>query len=111
MTNTPPQGWNDMKDAPDDGRPILGLCQHAADPYHETEWRLTTYAAHSEAFGHVPDGPHVLEWGGEDVETGEYGEILSRVPDWWFRFGSNFEEPANPIGWLPIPHSAEEPAG
>jgi hypothetical protein len=26
-----------------------------------------------------------------------------RMPDWWFRLGSEFEEAANPTHWMPLP--------
>ena len=97
--------WNtDMYAAPKD-RPILAWCKHDADPYHEGNGRLTTYGAHCEGLSHVEDGPHVVVWGGEWIDTDEYGGVVGSIPDWWFRFGSGDEEVANPIAWKNI----EEP--
>lgn len=95
-------GWNyDMSEAPKD-RPILGLCVHEADPYHVGEGKLTLYGGHAEGLSHVEDGPHVLVWGGGwDDSSHEYSG--GWMPDWWFRFGSEFEEAANPIAWIAIP--------
>lgn len=84
--------WLPIETAPKD-RPIVGLCRHDADPYYETETRLTVYGGHCEALGHIPDGPHVMVWGGA------YGDL----PNWWFRYGSFWEEPVSPTHWAPIP--------
>lgn len=94
----PPAGFNpNMAEAPRD-RPILGWCVHSANAYRLSDSHLTTYGAHCEGMGHVGDGPHVLEWGGEwdDADDGY-------IPNWWFRRGSEWEEAANPIGWIAIP--------
>ena len=96
-----PPGFNpDMSQAPRD-RPIVGWCNHKADPYWVDDGYLTIYGAHVEGLGHVEDGPHVIEWGGE-YDGGEEGSI----PDWWFRSGSDWEEAANPVGWLDLPKPA-----
>lgn len=116
---TTPAGWLPMDTAPKDV-PILAICHHASDPGFETvvghEFniargtllgkpptcrQLTTYAAHYEGLTHVEDGPHVIVWGGGFSDSPEDGG--GWLPDWWFRFGSEFEEAAFPIGWLPIP--------
>lgn len=96
--------WNyDMSAAPKD-KPILGLCRHDADPYHdETTGRLTDYGCSAEGLGRVHDGPHVLVWGGGDSDYDEWAGKTITWPDWWFRFGSEFEEAANPIAWMKIP--------
>lgn len=78
----------------------MAWCDHKADPFFEDEEksRLTTYAAHSEAFSHASDGCHIVEWGGE-WDEGDYGY----VPDWWFVAGSDFEIAANPTHFIPLP--------
>jgi len=93
-----------MESAPHN-RPILGWCKHDSDPYHEGPTSLTTYGAHCEGIGRVEDGPHVIVWGGGYTDVGEYGVIEASCPDWWFRFGSEFEEAAAPVAWAGI----EEP--
>lgn len=97
--------WLPIETAPKD-KLILGLCKHSAAPIFEPNNKdiLTTYTAHAEGLGHVIDGPHVLEWGGcyhEDVSGEGRGPFLE-IPDWWFRYGSDFEEPAFPTHWMPI---------
>lgn len=92
MSAPPGEGWLPIADAPTD-RPIVGWCVHKADPYFE-DGRLTTYGAHAEGLGHVPDGAHVLVWGGS--YEGDEDEGYCYVPDWWFRSGSEWEEVANP---------------
>lgn len=103
-------GWNyDMSAAPKDRR-ILGLCRHDADQYHDASTgRLTDYGCWAEAVGRVEDGPHVLEWGGEDSDHDEWSGRTLTWPNWWFRFGSEFETVANPIAWMPIPADHPSP--
>jgi hypothetical protein len=96
--STPVGGWEDISTAPKDGTPIIGWCVHSANEYHLKDGYLTTYGAHVEGLGHVGDGAHVLEWGGECDGDGD-----GYIPDWWFRVGSDFEEAANPTHWMPIP--------
>jgi hypothetical protein len=93
--------WKTMETAPTD-RPILGWCKHDSDPYRAGPTSLTTYGAHCEGLAHVEDGPHVLVWGGGFDDVGEYGAIEASCPDWWFRFGSEFEEVAAPVLWAEI---------
>ena len=94
--------WQPMETAPKDGTLILGLGVHEADPYVMADGRLTIYGAQVEGLSRVPDGIHVLEWGGEYTETDEYN-VPFTIPPWWFRSGSEFEEVANPVAWMPIP--------
>ncbi len=97
-----PEGFQPIETAPKD-RPIVGLCIHEADPYTEDGGRtLTVYGAHCEGLSHVPDGLHVIEWGGEYLEQDFTGATFS-IPAWWFRSGSDFEEVANPVAWMDLP--------
>ena len=96
--STPVGGWQDISTAPKDGTPIIGWCVHSANEYHLKDGYLTTYGAHVEGLGHVGDGTHVLEWGGECDGDGD-----GYIPDWWFRVGSDFEEAANPTHWMRLP--------
>ena len=81
--------------AEDRKKPILGWCVHDVDYFDDETGHLTLYGAYVEGLSHVEDGPHVLVWGGAFDDS-------SWVPDWWFRFGSEFEEAANPVWWKPI---------
>jgi hypothetical protein len=97
-------GWRDMSSAPKDGTPIIGWCVHDVEPYHdEKTGNLTDYGCHVEALGRVQDGPHILVWGGADSDYDEWSGKTLSWPDWWFRFGSEFEEAANPVAWMPLP--------
>ncbi len=100
------RGWQPIETAPKDGTLILGWCVHDADEYWiEERKRMTVYGAHSEGLSHVEDGPHVLEWGGAlDDRTWE-DNSGGYMPDWWFRYGSEFEETANPTHWMPLPEA------
>lgn len=91
----------DMENAPRDGRPIVGLCDHEADERETGGGSLTLYAAHYEGLSYAENGPNVLVWGGavefSDDEGGGY------LPDWWFVKGSEFEVAANPVAWVELP--------
>lgn len=91
-----------MDSAPKD-RPILGWCVHEADPYSipGDSHSLTLYGGHVEGLSHVDNGPNVLVWGGGWADCEDDGGAW--MSDWWFRFGSQFEEAANPVAWAPIP--------
>lgn len=105
------QGWRSMGSAPQDGTPILALCSHEAAESDEDEGgRLPPYAAHVEGLSHVEDGYHVVVWGGEYDDPGDplEGEPPCYAPAWWFRYGSDFEEVANPVAWMPIPKEAPD---
>lgn len=94
--------WQPIATAPKD-KPIIGWCVHEADPYHdESTGRLTDYGCYCEAYSRVTDGPNVLVWGGGDSDYDEWSGRTITWPDWWFRFGSEFEEVANPTHWIPI---------
>lgn len=90
--------------APKD-RPILAWCDHDEDAFIDPTDpdRLTLYAAHGEGLSYARTGFHIVEWGGGFADTGEYGEMLAELPDWWFVVGSEFEIAANPTHWTPLP--------
>lgn len=95
--------WNfNMNEAPKD-QPILAWCD-TNQPCRcwAEDGRLCLYHAHVEGLSHVQDGPNVIEWGGGFTDTGEYGEVLAEMPDWWFRWDSDWEVAANPIAWQVI---------
>lgn len=90
------------KNTPKD-RPILAWCDHEADPYYESEKRLTVYGACCEGNGHVQDGFHVVEWGGGYDDDNAPEGPREWMPDWWFQRGSDFEIAANPVAWCELP--------
>lgn len=95
--------WLPMKSAPKDGTPVLALCVHTENPYYlDNGLSLSPYGAHCEGLTHVQDGYHVVQFGGEYNSDPSYVEHDS-IPAWWFRSGSNFEEPANPVYWMQLP--------
>lgn len=107
LTGFDPSRWNfDMEAAPKD-RPILAWCRgDCVDPqcgYFTGEGTtLCLYHGHAEGMSSVGDGPAIIEWGGSwDDSTWEYPNG-GWMPDWWFRYGSEFEEAANPVAWMPI---------
>lgn len=94
--------WNfNMNEAPKD-QPILAWCDNSICSCARGEGRLCLHHAHAEGLSQAEDGPHIVEWGGSFVDTGEYGEVLAELPDWWFRWDSEWEVAANPIAWQPI---------
>lgn len=98
----PFESWRPMKSAPKD-RPILAWCvSDCCEPPCGTGSSLCLFHAHAEGLSESELGPHVVVWGGSfDDSTWEYPNG-AYLPDWWFRFGSDFEEAANPIAWKPI---------
>lgn len=89
--------WNFNMDAAPKDQPVLAWCDNQLCECARERGCL--YHAHADGLSHVDDGPHVVEWGGSFTDTGEYGEILSEMPDWWFRWDSEWEVAANPIAW------------
>lgn len=88
-----------MSAAPKD-QPILAWCHHEWPTDEQSQKRLGLYQAHAEGLSHVEDGPHVIEWGGgwhDHEDDGGAG-----LPDWWFRWDSEWEVAANPIAWQRI---------
>jgi hypothetical protein len=96
--------WKTMDSAPRDGTPILGWCEHEADPYFLNDGRrLTQYGAHCEGQSFVEDGPHVLVWGGGFDDRSYDEPTAACMSDWWYRNDADLEVAANPIAWMPIP--------
>lgn len=94
--------WLDIATAPKD-QAVIGWCFHEADAYQMDNGNLTTYGAHCEGVSHVPDGVHILEFGGEYLDRDELSGRSLYTPNWWFKVGSDFEEVANPTHWMPLP--------
>mgnify|MGYP001117749495 CR=1 FL=1 len=105
--------WQPIETAPKD-TPILAWCESdCKDPKcaysskaEEDSHNLCLYHGHAEGMGSVGDGYAIVEFGGawDDRTWEEPG--AGWMPDWWFRYGSEFEEAANPTHWAPLP---EEP--
>lgn len=101
--------WQPISTAPKD-KPILAWCvADCGDPacgYSENASpdavNLCLYHGHAEGLSATGEGLAIVEWGGSwDDSTWEYSG--GWMPDWWFRFGSEFEEAANPTHWMPLP--------
>lgn len=92
-----------MDTAPRNGMPILVWCDHDADPYFmPDDKRLTTYGEHVEGLSqHVPTGWAIVVWGGE-----YYHDDDGYTPPWWFLHDGDWEMPANPVKWWPLPMEA-----
>lgn len=104
--------WRPLSDAPKN-RPILAVIQEPEgriDNYDADRWPFADlYWAHAGDFPTTPEGYAVIEWGGGFSEDREEGG--ASLPDWWFRFGSEFEEAAYPVAWMEIPpHNTKEPS-
>jgi hypothetical protein len=87
----------DIENAPKDGTPFVGYCNHESEPYVASENKLTTYGAHAEFFGHAKNGPQILVWGGA------YDEDDGHIPDLFFVANSEWDKVANPVAWMPLP--------
>lgn len=96
-------GGSPMDTAPRNGMPILAWCDHDADPYFmPDDKRLTTYGAHVEGLSqHVPTGWAIVVWGGEYYDSDD-----GYTPPWWFLHDGDWEMPANPVKWWPLPMEA-----
>ncbi len=93
--------WKSMGTAPKD-RPIVVVvdADKCSVPACGHKGNLCLYHAHAEGMAHTPSGLAVVEWGGAWEDSWEDGG--GNLPDWWFRFGSQFEEAAMPIAWHPL---------
>lgn len=89
----------------EEGALILALTNHEAATPWESETgsiKLPPYLAHAEELSYVPDGYHVLVFGGAYSEYDrEYG-IDYTIPNWWFLNDGYFETPGNPIKFIPL---------
>ena len=111
--------WQPIETAPRNGTPILAWCKSEcgdADCSYSENYRggtssLCLYHGHAEGMSSFGDGLCIVEWGGSwDDSSWEYPN-QGRMPDWWFRVGSEFEESANPIYWMPLPHPPSQSDG
>lgn len=96
--------WQKMETAPKTGEPILGWIEQIdidnCSKCSEDGSKLCLYHAHGEGLSYSENGPAVIIWGGGFHDSWEDGG--ANLPDWWFRYGSDFEEVANPVAWAPI---------
>jgi hypothetical protein len=103
--------WTPISELPEElkkpGTRIVGLCKHDADVGQLPDGKLTTYMAHAEMFGHVEDGEHVLEWGGEYSDHDEYSGCSWTLPNWWFRTDTDFEQAAFPTHFVLLPETEQ----
>jgi hypothetical protein len=107
----PSRGY-DMESAPKDCAVLAWCSPDCRDPkcgFHTGEGTsICLYHAHAEGGSAYGLGFAIVEWGGGwDDRTYEYPNE-GWLPDWWFRFGSEFEEVANPVRWWPLPALATE---
>lgn len=88
-----------------EGALILALTDHEAATPWESETgsiKLPPYLAHAEDLNYVPDGYHVLVFGGEYKESDYESGIDIYIPNWWFLNDGNFETVGNPIKFIPL---------
>lgn len=103
------QQWRPMDKAPKDGTPILAWCRHESVPTHHEDGTPTPYGIYSEGDWRSSDGPHVIQWGTDETLLEELDHPDMHSPEWWFVRDTDFEIPAAPVGWLPIPDEPEVP--
>lgn len=104
--------WLSMDTAPKDGTQILAWCKEPPFGAHENcggmhpRQSLCLFHAHADGMGSAGDGLVIVVWGGGWWDSDEDGG--AGLPDWWFRDGSEFEEAAFPVAWMPVPEFRPE---
>lgn len=110
MEYLPLVGGRTMGTAPRDGTPILAFCEHTEQSYYTAGGKagtLTPYGYYSETSRRVCDGPHVIQWVGDnnDALVEGYDDNGRPIygPGWWFLADGELDTPVNPVCWLPVP--------
>jgi hypothetical protein len=90
-------------------RDILVWYDHDADPYFESDDKLTDYAAWAE-MGDFLDGKGyaIARWFDKQWEsTDEYGSGYWLPPAWFAKENDDYERVCNPTHWMLLPNPPE----
>lgn len=95
--------WQSIDTAPKD-KPILGWIDSLDDDCPNCgPLNLCLYHMHLDVgISRSVSGPAVIVWGGSWDDRNYENPGGGYLPDWWFRYGSDFEEVANPTHWVPV---------